>query len=138
MVQRKESKQGEHDKVIDILATKYKQKYPKVYTNPNGQKNTSIKEHPDIYPDVVVANEQNTLQFIEEVETEDSVTEDHAKEQWIPYSKVRTTFYLRVPLGSQGNARKILQKLKITAAVRCYSITKNPVTKETEVTLMSC
>jgi regulator of sigma D len=132
MVQREKPKQEEHDKVIDALSTQYKKVYPKVYTNPNGEKNTSIKEHPDIYPDVLVANEENTLQFIEEVETEDSVTEAHAKEQWIPYSNVRTTFYPRVPFGSQDDARKILARLKISATVRCYSLIQN------QVTLMQC
>jgi len=138
MVQREKLKQGEHDKVIEYLENTYRKQYPKVYTNPNGEKKMNIKGHEDLYPDVLVVNEQNILQFIEEVETEDSVTEEHAKEQWIPYSKVNTSFYLRVPLGSQVNARKILADLKITATVRCYSITKNQVTKAIEVTLMSC
>lgn len=127
MVQREKLKQDEHDKVIDTLYTGYKKQYLKVWKNPNKEKNMSIKEHPDLYPDILVANEQNILEFIEEVETEDSVTEAHAKEQWIPYSKVRTTFYIRVPLGSQGKARKILAALKITATVRCYKVAKNKI-----------
>lgn len=131
-------KQDEHDKVIDTLYTEYKKQYPKVWKNPNQEKNMTIKDHEGIYPDILVANERNILEFIEEVEIEETVTEEHAKEQWIPYSKVNTSFYLRVPLGSQVNARKILADLKITATVRCYSITKNQVTKAIEVILMSC
>jgi hypothetical protein len=138
MTELEKLKQEEHDKVIDTLYTEYKKQYPKVWKNPNQEKNVKITEHPDIYPDILVANDQNILQFIEEVEIEDTVTEAHAKEQWVPYSKVNTTFYLRVPLGSQNEARKILTDLKITATVRCYSITKNPVTKTSEVTLISC
>ena len=123
----------EHDKVIEALYTAYKTQYPKVYKNPNQEKNTTIKGHPNIYPDIIVTNEQNILVLIEEVETRDFVTEEHAKEQWVAYSKVRTTFYLMVPFGSQINARAILTKLKITATVRCYSITKDG-----KVTFLSC
>jgi len=126
MVQR--ANQNEHDKVIEYLANIYRNQYPKVYTNPDGEKNMGIKGHEGIYPDILVANEQNILEFIEEVETEDTVTEEHAKEQWVPYSKVRTTFYLRVPFGSQDIARSILTKLNINAIVKCYSITQNQVT----------
>ncbi|MEM3629256.1 MAG: hypothetical protein QXE06_07815 [Candidatus Bathyarchaeia archaeon] len=126
MVQR--LRQDEHDNVVEYLATIYRNQYPKVYTNPDGQKNTNIKGHEDVYPDILVADEQNILIFIEEVETEDTVTEEHAKEQWIPYSKVRTTFYLRVPFGSQNTARNILAKLGINAIVKCYSIAQNQVT----------
>jgi hypothetical protein len=125
MVQR--LKQDEHDKVIEYLASIYRTQYPKVYTNPNGQKNVNIKGHEDIYPDILVADEQNILKFIEEVETEDTVTEEHAKEQWVPYSKVGTTFYLRVPFGLQNSARNILAKLSINAIVKCYSIAQNQV-----------
>lgn len=126
MVQR--LKQDEHDNVVEYLANIYRNQYPKVYTNPDGQKNTNIKGHEDVYPDILVADEQNILIFIEEVETEDTVTEEHAKEQWVPYSKVKTTFYLRVPFGSQNTARNILAKLGVNAVVKCYSITQNQVT----------
>lgn len=132
MVQREKLKADEHDTVIDALYTEYNKQYPKVWKNPNQEKNMTIKGHPDIYPDILVANKENMLEFMEEVETEDFVNEKHAKEQWIPYSKVRTAFYLRVPLGSQDNAREILKKLKIKASVRCYSIIQK------QVTLMEC
>lgn len=133
MVQRSDEKQTEHDKVIEYLESVYENQYPKVYTNPNGKKNFSIEGYEGICPDILVANEENFLTFIEEVETSDTVSEDHAKEQWVPYFKLRTTFHIRVPLGSQEKAREILAKLKINATVKCYSITQDD-----KVTIMDC
>jgi hypothetical protein len=64
---------------------------------------------PDI---VVVETPGNILKIIAQVETGDLVTEDHAKEVWAPLTKLGDpAFYLYVPVGHGGAAKKICKKL---------------------------
>ena len=120
MVVRTAHKQDEHDRVITALERVYKKRRFRVYKNPDGEQNTNIKGHLDLWPDLIVVDAGKRVRFIEEVETEDSVSEVHAREQWVPYSRIGTDFYLRVPYGSHSRARSILRSLGLKASVMCY------------------
>lgn len=120
MVIRTTLKQDEHDGVIEALEQVYRKRRHRVYKNPDGEQNTNIKGHPDLWPDLIVVDAENRVRFIEEVETEDSVSELHAREQWVPYSRIGTDLYLRVPYGSHTRARRIVRSLGLNASVMCY------------------
>jgi hypothetical protein len=66
-------------------------------------------------PDIVVVDTPgNILKIVAQVETADLVTEERAKEVWAPLAKLGDpAFYLYVPVGSGGAAKKICKKLGI-------------------------
>ena len=66
-------------------------------------------------PDIVVVDTPgNILKIVAQVETADLVTEDRAKEVWAPLARLGDpAFYLYVPVGSGGAAKKICKKLGI-------------------------
>ena len=66
-------------------------------------------------PDIVVVDTPgNILKIVAQVETADLVTEERAKEVWAPLARLGDpAFYLYVPVGSGGAAKKICKKLSI-------------------------
>ena len=83
--------------------------FPEVTLPVKDQKGNELT--PDI---VVVETPGNILKIVAQVETGDLVTEERAKEVWAPLSKLGDpAFYLYVPVGHGGMAKKICKKLKI-------------------------
>jgi len=106
---------GEHDEVIALAASQIDSTKFAVYTNPGGEKNRTIRfGDSELAPDVMLVplgGKYST--FIIEVETDETVTEAHALEQWIPYSRLEKVFYLVVPLRALKKAKDICQRLGI-------------------------
>lgn len=108
-----------HDRVIEIAANNLRQtgNY-RVYTNPGNQHNTRIGT---LYPDIILTPPTtNTVQFIIEVETADSVTANEALAQWKGYSSLGGTFYLLVPRESRILAENICRQYGIRAKFGTY------------------
>jgi len=67
----------------------------------------------DLYPDIVVVRRPGAwLKMMAEVETADTVNEESAVNQWLPFSKCGD-LYLYVPFGCADEARRLLKKHKI-------------------------
>ncbi len=66
-------------------------------------------------PDIVVVDTPgNVLKIVAQVETTGTVTEERAKELWLPYSKFPdAAFYLYIPVGHGALAKRICKKLGI-------------------------
>lgn len=117
MAQRNQKIQSFHDKVIEIAAEYLKVNFT-VYTNPDGQKDTKIG---DLYPDIILTpKDSNIVNYIIEVETEDSVNAHEAYNQWKDYSKLGGTFYLLVPFESRTLAETLCKKYGIAAKYATY------------------
>ena len=69
----------------------------------------------ELVPDIVVVDTPgNLLKMLAHVETSENVTEERAKTVWAPFAKLPdAAFYLYVPVGYGGAAKKICKKLKI-------------------------
>jgi len=69
----------------------------------------------ELVPDIVcVDTPGNILKMLAQVELQETVTEERAKDAWAKYAKLPdTAFYLYVPVGYGGLAKKICKKLKI-------------------------
>jgi len=69
----------------------------------------------ELVPDIIVVDTPgNLLKILAQVETGDTVTEAQAEAKWAPYAKLPdTAFYLYVPVGYGGQAKKICGNLKI-------------------------
>jgi hypothetical protein len=117
MAQRNPEWQTYHDRVIEIAANNLRNNFM-VYTNPDGQKNTKVGE---LYPDIILTpKEQNTVSYIIEVETNDSVNAHEAYNQWLDYSKIGGVFYLLVPIDSRQLAETLCIKYGISAKYATY------------------
>jgi hypothetical protein len=105
-----------HDKIIESVASANTEQF-EVRTNPSSEKNWFIHEGSEkFFPDVILlpkGSKRSTI--IVEVETDESVNEDHALEQWVPYSKLGRKLYLLVPSGSFDEAKTICHRHRITA-----------------------
>jgi hypothetical protein len=66
-----------------------------------------------LYPDIIVMDKNNTVLFIEQVETEGSVTEKARNKRWIKYSKLGYPFNLIVPKPQETKARQLINGLNI-------------------------
>jgi hypothetical protein len=68
----------------------------------------------ELAPDIVVVDsaQQNAVRLLAEVETADSMTEEEGRREWLPYSRVAdANFFLYVPTGHAGEAKRILKKV---------------------------
>lgn len=67
----------------------------------------------EIVPDIVVVDTPgNLLKMAAQIETAETVNEQRAKDVWAPYANLRdAAFYLFVPVGFGGEAKKICGKL---------------------------
>lgn len=67
----------------------------------------------DLYPDIVVVRRPGVwLKMMAEVETADTVNDESAVTQWLPFSKCGD-LYLYVPFGCADEAKRLLKKHKI-------------------------
>ena len=128
MRNRRGHNQSEHDAVVLASARTYSgwtNKGFKVSVNPNGQKNQFVgKSESPLYPDVVVwephssGSASGKAHIIEEIETEDSVTEQEAG-QWADYGSLGVaTFNLVVPARCRDDALEIIRRNKIRGITR--------------------
>ena len=69
----------------------------------------------ELKPDIVVVDTPgNILKILAHVETGETVTEETAKETWLPFSKLpEAAFYLYVPVGYGAAAKRICKTLSI-------------------------
>jgi len=69
----------------------------------------------ELVPDIVVVDTPgNILKMLAQIELVETVTEEQAKNLWAPFAKLPdSAFYLYVPVGYGGAAKKICKKLKI-------------------------
>jgi len=107
-VHRATEKTTLHDRIIQIVASANNETF-EVHTNPSSNKNWFISEGEEKYfPDVILLPKgASRSTIIIEVETDESVNEEHAGDQWEPYARLGRKFYLLVPSGCLSNAKTI-------------------------------
>jgi hypothetical protein len=110
---RSQDEQFLHDWVIRKIKDKYSKIYKEVHINPGEEKNFQLKEH---YPDVVFVNYGQVV-LIAEVETQETVNEEEAKE-WKELSNLGVQLVLLVPKEMQNAARDICWKGGIAAKIK--------------------
>lgn len=110
--------QFEHDRVIRVLQAKYKRKY-EVAINPGAEQNASVGIGDlTMYPDLVLFSQERNRKIhgTIEVETTESINTLEAQAEWAPFSRLRTPFFLYVPVGSIDTARRLCAEHKIDPA----------------------
>ncbi|MDD5088388.1 MAG: hypothetical protein PHI18_06290 [bacterium] len=120
---RIDTDQSLHDKVIDFIAKTLDRAKYDIYTNPGQEKNTHIGGQ---FPDVILTPKgDKSVQFVIEVETKATVTEDEARGQWKEYAGLPGTFYLIVPEGSLELARILCSAMGIKVKLGSYAVDSN-------------
>lgn len=127
MAQRNNINQGLHDRVINELPGVLNQIDYDIYTNPGQKKNVGIGEN---YPDIIMTDkDQLNVKFILEVETEESVTQDEAINQWKRYAEeINATFYIVVPNNSLIKAQELCKRNDINARFATFTLTNDTIT----------
>jgi hypothetical protein len=110
--------QFEHDRIIRILQAKYKRKY-EVAINPGAEQNASVEVGDlTMYPDLALFSLERgrKLQATVEVETSESVNSLEAMAEWGPFSRLRTAFFLYVPVNAIDSVRRLCSEHHIEPA----------------------
>jgi len=114
VVERSLDSWKKHDSIINTVASALESQGFFVKTNPNQKKDNPVERKGGYtyYPDLfVIENEKVTRVY--EVETEDSITDEEAENQWKPYSDGAADFYLVVPEKSLSKAKELVNKYNI-------------------------
>ena len=101
--------QTEHEQVVTARAEQLGMFY-RVLADPDIIRSSHIY---GFYPDIIVIDKKNNVLFIEEVETESSVTEKKRDEHWVHYSELGYPFNLIVPRSQELKARQLIKGLNI-------------------------
>jgi hypothetical protein len=119
MATRNINSQSLHDKVIQTAANQLNRQNHDVFTNPGSQRNVWIGSN---YPDIVMTKKgTNTVEFIIEVETVDSLTISEAINQWKKYAtEIKASFYLLVPITHKNTAISLCKQVGISARFGTY------------------
>lgn len=109
---RQVGKQPIHDYVIRSIPHLWEKRGSQcIEINPGSEKNTSAKAV-DVYPDVMgFESDQGhgRLQWVAEVETEDTITLSKARTQWRQSAALGVPLYVIVPIGFRELASFIAQ-----------------------------
>jgi hypothetical protein len=66
-----------------------------------------------LYPDIIVMDRNNTVLFVEQVETEGSLIERSRNDQWMRYLRLGYPFNLIVPSSQVLKAKQLTEGIKI-------------------------
>jgi len=120
MAKRQLYEQSIHDQEIARLEAFERFKGNEVCTNPDGERNCPvICRGRKVYPDLLVGKNGKVNRLIE-VETESSVTEDEARNQWAIYADCGFALQIHVPRSKELVAKFLLQKFRIRAIITTY------------------
>jgi hypothetical protein len=64
-------------------------------------------------PDIVVTNADGGVEMVAAIETVHTVNEMSARQRWYKFSRLGVPFYLYVPAGCVGEARRLLKQAKV-------------------------
>lgn len=105
--------QGQHDLVLARVARVLGQRYPAitVSTNPGNERMYEVQGR---WPDIVLVDPAGRPRAIFEVETEGTVTFEHARAEWLDYATLGAHFCLVVPDRSGKAAERIARELGLT------------------------
>ena len=112
-----------HDGTVQAIA-KLKFPYPNdehpeletILNEPNPQITVGQHNGHDLFPDIVVVRRPGVwLEMMAEVETGDTVTDESAEREWLPFSRCGDLL-LYVPFGYASEAKKLCKKHGVRAS----------------------
>ncbi|MBU1941955.1 MAG: hypothetical protein KKC68_09305 [Candidatus Thermoplasmatota archaeon] len=112
-----ESEKKNHDEIITSMESKLTKMGLLIKTNPSISKKHGVKRgditfYPDLYV-YEIRGEKNIVIRLYEVETQNTVNDDEAKDQWKKLADGKSDFYLVVPQSLLDKAKDLAGKHKI-------------------------
>jgi hypothetical protein len=98
---------AEHDMVVATRVGQLGLIY-EANANINGRNMTGVDE---LYPDIIVIDKNREIIFIEEIETESTITENQRDVKWKRYSNLECSFNLIVPESQVLRAQHLINGL---------------------------
>lgn len=119
----KRRNQGSHDSMVQTVANYLEEKnYSNIRADISGYdqpEKICWKNNGCHIPDAT--GEANSVMHIWEVETEDSIFDDHTEDQWKLFAayaaQFKSVFHVVVPKGFESDARDRLNELEISASI---------------------
>lgn len=107
-----------HDEIITSMESKLTKLGFLVKINPSTSKKHGVKRgdmtfYPDLYV-YEIRGEKNIVTRLYEVETQNTVNDDEAKDQWEKLAAGKSNFYLVVPQDSLDIAKELAGKYNIS------------------------
>jgi hypothetical protein len=99
----------EHDQVVAARVKQLALLY-RVLADPDIIRSDHTK---GLFPDIIVMDRDNTVLFVEQVETDGSLIERSRNDQWMRYLKIGYPFNLIVPSSQVLKAKQLTEGIKI-------------------------
>lgn len=127
MAQRDFINNSLHNQVIEETVQHLNSTDYDIYTNPGEAKNAGVNNN---FPDIIMTEKgTNTVKFIIEVETEDTINIEEATSQWGKYSReISATFYLLIPQKSKNYAQALCNQVGISVRFATFSVNNSRLT----------
>lgn len=106
-----------HDQVVSLVAQRWAKTVPSKVTINTDAERTRWAASDRSYPDVVgwsLSAGRNTIEWIAEVETEESLSEPDTQSRWREDAVLGVPFYLFVPKGHRETAQKLAALTGVT------------------------
>ena len=112
MASRKTTKASEHDAVVRAIKRVYEREGIQAYINPGSQQEKSWGGY---YIDVIaVESADERRAWVIEVETDDSISDGEARDQWKRYDDKYDHWFLAVPSASRDEAERLCTEYGIS------------------------
>jgi len=114
-----DSEKKEHDEIITSVESILTKQGHLVRTNPSTFKKNSVRRGTELfYPDLYVyekksSNDKDVVTRLYEVETEQTVNDEEANDQWKNFAEGTSDFYLVIPKVSVDKAKSLVKKYGI-------------------------
>ncbi len=107
--------QLEHDRVIRLLQAKYRRRHQVGMNVGSEQAASVLLGGAPVFPDLVLTSNErgHRVEGVVEVETAESVNNMEALAEWAPFGRLRSPFYLYIPIGSIDTARRLIAENEI-------------------------
>lgn len=106
-----------HDEVIAAVVRASATGF-KALSNPGRAKQWYLAVNGErLYPDVILFEKGGPLRHVIEVETQDTVSYQHARAQWTSYARAPARLWLLVPAGLKDEAATIARSLELRAGI---------------------
>jgi len=110
--------QALHDRIIQRAYDTLDKVNYRVYMNQGLNRNINVNGH---YPDIIITRvNNNTAEFIIEVETNDTINQSEVN-QWRIFSQLSRNFYLLVPAADRLRAGTLCLQMGVKAKFATYS-----------------
>jgi hypothetical protein len=95
----------------------------RISVNPGAELNKPVRA---AYPDIVAETAgSGVVAYVIEVETEETVAENSAIEQWKEFSRLSRAFYLLVPASARDHAAALCSRHHIPARFGVYRVNED-------------